>query len=109
MSDLNLDPKLESIKTNASEFVKEERKTLTDFGGRVLKDVEVLIHDSVNSATSRLTSMFNRVETVIKTEPLVAFTALAITGLAVANLIAKRATGKSEATKATGAEEPKLH
>jgi hypothetical protein len=109
MSDLNLDPKLESIKTNATEFVREERKTVGEFSQRILKDVEVLIHDSVNSATSRLTSMFNRVETVIKTEPLVAFTALAITGLAVANLIAKRATRRSEESKSTGAEEPRIH
>ncbi|NDG85079.1 MAG: hypothetical protein EBX52_08590 [Proteobacteria bacterium] len=109
MSELNLDPKLESIKTNASEFVREERKTLGEFSTRILKDVEVLIHDSVNSATSRLTSMFNRVESVIKTEPLVAFTALAITGLAVANLITKRATGRSASSKSSGVEEPHIH
>jgi len=109
MSELNLDPKLESIKTNAAEFVREERKTLGDFSTRILKDVEVLIHDSVNSATSRLTSMFNRVESVIKTEPLVAFTALAITGLAVANLITKRAKSRSAASTTTGAEEPHIH
>ncbi len=109
MSDMKLDPKIESIKTNAAEFVQEERRTLTEFGERILKDVESLLEESVNSASSRLSSMFNRVESVIRTEPLVAITALAITGLAVANLIAKRATGRSESAKSSGAEEPQLH
>ncbi len=109
MSDLNLDPKLESIKTNASEFVKEERKALSEFSGRILRDVEVLLHDSVSSATTRLNSMLNRVESVIRTEPLVALTAIAITGLAVANIIAKRAGSKASASKSSGVEEPHLH
>ena len=99
-TEFKVDPKLESIKTNATEFITHERQSITDFGEKVLRDVEVLINDSVQSASSRLNSMFKKVETVIKTEPLVAFTALAITGLALVNLMRKR-SGSAKGIKAS--------
>ena len=90
MNEMKIDPKLEAIRTSATEFVSHEKKTITDYGERILKDVEVLINDSVSSASHRLNSVIRRVEEVVKTEPLVAFAALAITGIAVANVISRR-------------------
>jgi hypothetical protein len=95
MSDLKMDPKLESIKTSAVEFVSHERQSFSEFGEKILNDVEGLVGASVNSASARLNSMFRKIEAVIKTEPLVAITALAITGLAVANIMVKRSHRKS--------------
>jgi hypothetical protein len=95
MSDLKMDPKLESIKTSAVEFVSHEKQSFSEFGEKILNDVEGLVGASVNSASARLNSMFRKIEAVIKTEPLVAITALAITGLAVANIMMKRSHRKS--------------
>jgi hypothetical protein len=95
MSDLKMDPKLESIKTSAVEFVSHERQSFSEFGEKILNDVEGLVGASVNSASTRLNSMFRKIEAVIKTEPLVAITALAITGLAVANIMMKRSQRRS--------------
>ena len=97
--------KLESIRTTTNEFVSQEKQTITDFRQRVLKDVESLLSDSVNTASTRLTSMFKKVENVVRTEPLVAFTALAITGLAIVNIMRQRNERKAAAPKAGAAKE----
>jgi hypothetical protein len=96
MSDINpefkSEPKIEALKATATEFISKEKETISQLGGKVLHDVESLLNDSVQGATSRLNSLFKRVETVIRTEPLVALTALAITGIAIVNLMRKRQT-----------------
>ena len=97
--------KLESIRTTTNEFVSQEKQTITDFSQRVLKDVESLLSDSVNTASTRLTSMFKKVENVVRTEPLVAFTALAITGLAIVNIMRQRNERKAAAPKASPAKD----
>lgn len=110
MSDLKMDPKLESIKTSAVEFVSHEQQSFSEFGEKILNDVEGLVGASVNSASTRLNSMFRKIEAVIKTEPLVAITALAITGLAVANIVMKRSRRKpSEKSGAAEAVEKTIH
>ena len=104
MSDINSEykpePKIESLKATATEFISKEKETISNLGGKVLHDVESLLNDSVQGATSRLNSLFKRVETVIRTEPLVALTALAITGIALVNLMRKRQPSSSASKKA---------
>jgi hypothetical protein len=105
MSDINSEykpePKIESLKATATEFISKEKETISQLGGKVLHDVESLLNDSVQGATSRLNSLFKRVETVIRTEPLVALTALAITGIAIVNLMRKRQTSPSAPKRST--------
>jgi hypothetical protein len=109
MSDINpefkTEPKIESLKATATEFISKERESISQLGGKVLHDVESLLNDSVQSATSRLNSLFKRVETVIRTEPLVALTALAITGIALVNLMRKRQP-QSDASKRSASSSP---
>lgn len=113
MSDLKMDPKLESIKTSAMEFVGQERQKFSEYGERVLHDVDGLVSSSIQEASARLNSMFRKIEAVIKTEPLVAFTALAITGLAVTNLMIrrsrKRAASAGSSSESPKAVEPTIH
>jgi|GEM_PF-5140941 len=103
VSSFHVDPKLETLKSEANEFISRERESLTQFGGKILHDVEVLLSDSIETATTRLNSMFKKVETVIRTEPLVALTAVAITGVALVNLIRKQAEARKSTKSATGA------
>ena len=120
MSDINSEykpePKIESLKATATEFISKEKETISNLGGKVLHDVESLLNDSVQGATSRLNSLFKRVETVIRTEPLVALTALAITGIAIVNLMRKRQPSPSApkrsaagSTASETAEESQFH
>ncbi len=105
MSDVNPEfkpePKIEALKATATEFISKEKESISQLGGKVLHDVEGLLNDSVQSATVRLNSLFKRVETVIRTEPLVALTALAITGIAIMNLMRKRQGSASASKKAS--------
>ncbi len=105
MSDVNPEfkpePKIEALKATATEFISKEKESISQLGGKVLHDVEGLLNDSVQSATVRLNSLFKRVETVIRTEPLVALTALAITGIAIMNLMRKRQSSASASKRAS--------
>jgi hypothetical protein len=90
MSDMNLDPKLESLRAKTMEFVNHERESVTDFSNRFLTEVEAAMIQSIESASTRLESMLTKVGNVVTKEPLVALAALAISGIAVFSLISKK-------------------
>jgi hypothetical protein len=88
--DQNVNEKIESLRSRTREFMQHEKTTLGEYGGTMLKEVESLVIDAVESASSKIDSLLGRVSESVKKEPFVAMAAFAITGLAVYNLVSKR-------------------
>jgi hypothetical protein len=99
--DQNVNEKIESLRSRTREFMQHERTTLNEYGGTMLKEVESLVIEAVESASSKIDSILGRVSESVRKEPFVALAAFAITGLAVFNLISKR-----NKSPASSAEEP---
>jgi hypothetical protein len=88
--DQNVNEKIESLRTRTREFMQHERASLSEYGGGMLKEVETLVVEAVESASAKIDSILGRVSESVRKEPFVAMAAFAITGLAVYNLISKR-------------------
>ena len=97
MSDQNVNEKIESLRLKAREFMKHEKESVTEYGGSMLREVEGLVIESVESASTKIDSILSRIAESVRKEPFVALTAFAITGFAVVNLISKRSRSRSEA------------
>jgi hypothetical protein len=104
--DQNVNEKIESLRNRTREFMQHERTTLSEYGGSVLKEVEALVIESVESASSKIDSILGRVSESVRKEPFVALAAFAITGLAVFNLMSKKRKS-SPSTRAEVAPEIK--
>ena len=88
--DQNVNEKIESLRSRTREFMQHEKSTLNEYGGTMLKEVESLVIEAVESASSKIDSILGRVSESVRKEPFVALAAFAITGLAVFNLMRKR-------------------
>jgi hypothetical protein len=101
--DQNVNEKIESLRSRTREFMQHEKTTLNQYGGTMLKEVEGLVIEAVESASSKIDSILVRVSDSIRKEPFVAMAAFAITGLAVFNLVNNRRKGQSSASASAAA------
>jgi hypothetical protein len=101
--DQNVNEKIESLRSKTREFMQHEKTTLNQYGGTMLKEVEGLVIDAVESASTKIDSILVRVSDSIRKEPFVAMAAFAITGLAVFNLVNKRRKGQSSTSASASA------
>jgi hypothetical protein len=108
MSDQDVNQKIESLRLKAREFMKHEKESVTEYGGGMLREVEGIVIESVESASSKIDSILSRISESVRKEPFVALAAFAITGFAVANLISKRGRRRS-VEKSTESEAPLTH
>ncbi len=108
MSEINIDPKIESLKNRTLDFVTHERENVTDFSGKLLGEVEGIMIESVEAASAKLDSMLNRVAKVVKKEPFVVIAAIAISGLALVNAL-NRKPGEKAPTASPPSDESLRH
>jgi ElaB/YqjD/DUF883 family membrane-anchored ribosome-binding protein len=108
MSDQDVNEKIESLRLKAREFMKHEKESVTEYGGSMLREVEGLVIESVESASAKIDSILSRISESVRKEPFVALAAFAITGFAVVNLLGKRRRSRP-AERSTVSEPPLTH
>ena len=88
--DPQVNEKIDALRNRTRDFVKHERESLSQYGGSMLREVEALVIEAVENASSKVDSLLVRVSESVRKEPFVALAAFAITGIAVFNLLNKR-------------------